>query len=85
MITYSLSVTAAGNNKNLKIEMVQNTTGLDEFVCERKIAIQNDLGSMGSSGVVSLAVGDTIWMKAENTTDSVNFNIKHANVHIFKL
>lgn len=85
VITFSMSILSVANNKNYKFEMVKNTTDLDEFAAERKIAIQNDLGNMGASGIVSLAAGDVIWQKVENRTDSSNLVIEHANVHMFKL
>ena len=75
-----------GNNKTFKIEMVKNTTDLDEFALERKFGIQTDVGAMGTSGIVALVAGDKVWMKVKNVdADTSDITFKHANLHMWRI
>jgi len=83
-IGFSASLLSAGNNKNYKFEIYKNTTPLDEFAAERRIAVANDLGNMASIGIANLVVGDVLWLAVANTTDTTDLTIKHANVHCIR-
>lgn len=83
-VSFSCSLLSAGTNKTYKFECYKNTTPLDEFAAERKIAVASDLGNLASSGAVVLVPGDTIWLAVKNTIDATNLTIKHANVHALR-
>jgi hypothetical protein len=85
LLTYSSSLLSAGINKNYRFELYKNTSPLDEFASERKIAVASDLGVIGASGLRILTGGDVVWMATKCTTDDSNLTIEHANVHIVRL
>ena len=84
-LSWAASIQSAANNKNFKFELVKNNTDLDEFAAERKMAIQDDLGSIASGGIVEVTAGDVIWLQVEGTTDATNLVIEHANVHLYRI
>lgn len=83
-VSFSCSVSSAGNNKNYKFECYKNTTPLDEFAAERMIAVLNDLGNLASSGTVALVAGDVLWLAVANTTDATNLTVKHASLNALR-
>jgi hypothetical protein len=87
LISWAASVSSPdAANKIFKLEVCKNTTDLDEFVAEQKIAIQNDLGSLGASGIVTLAAGDKVWLKVKNTeVDTSDISFKHVTLHISRI
>jgi hypothetical protein len=85
MLTFSASVTSAGTLKNYKFELVKNTTSLDEFAAESKVAVGGDLEPITCGGAVHLTAGDVIWLQVMGTTDASNLTIEHANVHMVRV
>ena len=74
------------SNKTFKIELCVNTTEKDEIARERKIAIQNDIGVLGGTGLIQLVSGDRIYMIVQNTeADTSDISFKHANMSIFRI
>ncbi|MCP4568557.1 MAG: hypothetical protein GY841_13350, partial [FCB group bacterium] len=84
-ISYSASVRAGDNGKRFKLEIVKNTTHLDEFATWRKIANGNDVGNLAASGIVTLVEGDTIWAHTKNTDDDADLIIDYANVNAVRI
>lgn len=79
------SIFCDGSNKNYRIELAKNLVHLDEFVAERKISIQNDLGQIANGGPVYLVVGDVVWMQVKGTTDNTDITFEHANVSLTRI
>ena len=79
---FSTSLLSAGNLKTYKFELTTNTTHIDESASERKIGTGADIGSMGSSGILTAAVGDEIALQVKNTGDTTNLTLVHANVSL---
>jgi hypothetical protein len=80
---FSVTASSAVSNKNFKFEIYKNTTAFDEFAWERLFG-NTGWGVGASGGVGVLEAGDVLWMAVENTTDSQNVVIRHANFHITK-
>lgn len=71
-------------NQTFKFEMNINTTELDNVAVSRKYST-TDYGSLSSSGIVTLAEGDRVWMSCMNQTSSSDITIRHANINISRL
>lgn len=80
---FSVTGNVGSANKNLKVEIYKNISAFDEFAVERAFSITG-YGNMSSGGVGFLVPGDIIWMAVENTTDTTDFVIRHANLHLSK-
>ncbi len=84
-LSYSASVRAEDNGKRFKIELVKNTSHLDESATWRKIANGNDVGNLASGCTEYLADGDVIWVQVKNTDDASDLIYDYANVNIFRV
>lgn len=84
-VTFSASIASFGINKDYKFEAIVNATSFDEIVIERKISTASDLGAISTSGPILLSGGDVLWMKVENTLDTSDLLIEHANMHMHRI
>jgi len=82
---FTASISSAGANKDYKIEVYKNAVAVDEIATERNLATATDLGVVFASGPVLLSGGDVIWLATNNTTDSTNLTIQHANLNVHRV
>jgi len=81
---FSITARSSVASKNFKFEVYKNTTAFDEFAWERLFG-NTGWGVGASGGVGLLMAGDVIWLAVENTTDTQNCIINHANLHLVKV
>lgn len=80
---FTVTARSAVASKNFKFEVYANTTAFDEFAWERLFG-NTGYGVGASGGIGLLKTGDVLWMAVENTTDTQDCIIRHANLHITK-
>ncbi len=80
----SSSATSAGVGKVYLVQLCVNTTPQPDAKVERKYTAA-DIGSIGLSGFLTLAVGDRVWLSCTNLTDAVEITFKHANLLIHRV
>jgi hypothetical protein len=81
--TVNINGTAANQNKVWKFELNTNVSANDNIVTERYST--NTLASMSTSGLITVAAGDKIWISGKNITDTTDYTIKHLNLYLFKV
>lgn len=84
IIHMSISGQAAGTNKVFKWEVNKNASAIDTVVGEREYTTTN-IGNVASTGIVTVAAGDRLWLSGKNKTDATDFTIEHANINLHKL
>jgi len=83
---FSCSLRSDGNGKTYKFELVNNTIHKDDSATERKIGTGSDIGSMGSGGVMTIAVGDRIALQVTSPDATVsNITLVHCNVSLIRV
>ena len=82
---YSISADSVNNNKVFKYELFVNSTEQNNTAVERNYAVGTDLGNSSGQGIITLAVGDRIYLGCQNNTDTDNLNLQQANVTITKI
>lgn len=89
LVSYSITGDAAANGKNFKCETsyggVTALTDLDSAVSERTFGTGSDYSILVGTGIVTLAVGDYIWLQVKNTTDDTDLIIRHGNLNITRI
>lgn len=81
---FAITANSAAANKNFKFEVYGNATPYDEFAVEALFP-NNSKNAVSSGGIGLLEAGTVMWLATENTTDSTNITIVHANLHLVKL
>jgi hypothetical protein len=81
--SFVLNGAAAAANKTWKFEFYTNVTPDDNIVDE--IVSAGMLRSYSSAGFLTVAEGDKVWLAGKNITDTTDFTIKNANIHLFKV
>ena len=81
--SFSINGTAAAANKVWKFELNTNITPNDNVVSERTTT--GTLSEASPSGIITIANGDKVWLSGKNSTDTSDFTIKNANIHLFKI
>ena len=82
--SFNVSGTVGSPNDNVKVELNRNTTMLDN-ICARGLWDNTKYSSMGGSGLVSMAVGEYIWMSAKNYSSTANITFYSANVALHRI
>lgn len=72
--------TAAQLNKNWKWELNIGVIPQDNIVTERNST--TTLASMATGGLLTLAVGDRVWLSGKNTSDTSDYTVKNMNVYL---
>jgi hypothetical protein len=75
--------TAAAANKGWKWELNINQTAQDNIVTERTST--NSLASMATGGIITLAVGDRVWLSGKNITDTSDYTVKNMNIYLHRI
>jgi hypothetical protein len=81
--TFTLDGTAAAANKDWKFELNNNVTAQDNIVTERLST--NSLASMTSTGHITIADGDRLWLSGRNATDTGDYTVKNCNVSLHRI
>ena len=81
---FTISGQTVGTNVTFRWEMAKNDAEVNTIVAERKHA-NTDIGSMGSSGFLTVADSDRIYLITKNITDATNFTMEHANINLHLL
>lgn len=81
--TFNLVGTAANPNKDWRWELHTGITPNDNIVSERTTTAT--LASMTASGHITIADGDYVWLAGKNITDTTDYTVKHANIHLHKI
>ena len=76
---------ASGAGKNIEGEVMINTTAQDNTSAHRLIGTGTDTGNMGGTGIITLAVDDTVKLSVKNTTDTVDVVVDHANISLVRV
>lgn len=84
-LTWSNTALPAASNETFKFELNKGTTTLDNIASSNKYGTSGDYKNMGSSGIVTLASGDRIWLSCRNETSTADITIRHANINIIRL
>jgi len=84
-LAYATSFTADSNSTQFKIEVNQNIADADNIACERYFTSADKAGNLVASGLLTLAVGDIVWLSCANITDATNYKILHLNMNLAKL
>lgn len=83
LVTLTLDGTAANANKTWKWEVWKTVTAQDNIVTERFST--NSLASMTTAGMVTIAVGDVLWIAGKNSTDTTDYTVKNFNLNAVKI
>jgi hypothetical protein len=83
--SYSLTLAAASDTTDIKIEVNNGTSEADNIAAEHSFQKSGDLSVIGTSGVMTIAEGDTIWLSIANTTDSTDVTIRHASLSLSRI
>jgi len=86
--TYEANFTASGTvaspNDNVKVELNRDTTALDN-IGARGVWDNTKYSSIGGSGLVSVTVGQYIWMSTKNYSSSADITFYSANVSLHRI
>jgi hypothetical protein len=80
--SFSCSYSTTGN-KQIKCELNQNVTDLDNIAAERLTS--STVGNLAASGNISVVAGDKIWVTFMNLSGTEDIVIKHGNLNLHKL
>jgi hypothetical protein len=81
-ISWNLSGDSVVNGDDFKIEANAGITHLDNIVGERIFSNGADYTPLAANGLVSLAVGDDVWLSLKNKSGAGDFTARHANLNI---
>jgi len=82
-IGFTLDGSAAAANKTWKFEVNVNITTPDNVVSKR--VSSGTIASMTSTGNITVADGDRIWLSGKNSTDTSDYTIENMNINLFRL
>lgn len=82
-IGFTIDGTAAGSNKSWKFEVNKNITPQDNVVAKRTTTAT--MASMTSTGNITIAAGDKIWLSGKNANDTSDYTIENFNMNLFRL
>jgi hypothetical protein len=81
--TFTIDGTAAAQNKAWKWELNLDITVKDNIVSERNST--NSLASMTSAGILTIAVGNRLWLSGKNSTDTGDYTVRNMNINLHKI
>ena len=83
-VAWSASFSHSVVNTVCHVHPFKNSTHLDNIEAERKLGTPGDVGNMGSVGLVTVAVGDTLTLRVSGNK-SGNITVNHSNFTIVRL
>ena len=83
-VTMSLTAWTAAAGKLMKFEINQNLTTPDNVVVSHKFATA-DYTPASSTGLLTIAASDCIWLSVKNETDGSDITIRHANINLSRI
>jgi hypothetical protein len=81
--SFTVDGTAAGASNAWKWELNNLISPLDNVVSERLST--NTLTSMTSGGLITVAVGDKIWISGKNSTNTSDYSVKNMNLSLVRI
>ena len=84
MVTYQISSSSAGANKDFQFAIFKDATAQTHTVTARRYS-STDTGMGGGQGIVSVAEGDILTLGVMDLTDTTNITLKHVNFALHKL
>ncbi len=82
---WQISASAGGNNKIYSFTLSINDAIEPDGRQERKFAIQNDIGAVAGSFLITAAVGDIIAFNVRPDTDATELTITQATTNIIRV
>ena len=82
---FTFSGTSANPNDNIKIELNRGVTHLDNIGARGIWSSSTKYQTIGSNGLVSLAVGDYVWASVKNYDGTGDFTFYSGNVNLRRL
>lgn len=70
------------NNDTIEFHLYKDAVNLDNLEAKRKFTSITDVGSVGTSGLITLADGDIITLGIINISGTGDFTLEHANIVI---
>jgi len=83
--TFTVSGTPASPNDNFKFELNKDITPLDNIISRGIWLSTTKYQSQSSSGLVSLTVGQYVWLSVKNYSGTGNLTLSSGSVHLTKL
>ncbi len=84
-VTFSVSTGNVGNNQEYQFVITKNNIIQNQTDVHRKIGASGDVGSLGSSGFIELAVGDFINLQSRNNDGTADLIIHAINVNLIRI
>jgi len=81
--TFVIDGTASNNAKSWKWELNIGVTPADNIVTQRTTT--NTMASMSSSGHITIADGNRIWLSGKNITDTTDYTVTNMNLHLERI
>ena len=79
-VSFAFTVKAVADSTLFRIELNQGLLAADNIGCDVYYAKAAEAHSQNSAGLLTIAVGDHIWLTIKNKTDTSDFTIVHANM-----
>lgn len=83
-LSLSSSVSSASANQTFEWHIYINATRQDEGAIRRKFS-STDIGNISSSGILTIADGDRVWVAISNFTSTANLTHLHASMSLHRL
>ena len=80
-VTFRLSSASASANRTFRFSLFVNKTEQTNLLNENHFSA-TDIQSSTSTGVITVAESDVVWLAAENVGQSSNITIKHINCNL---
>ena len=85
LVQFSSSIQSDANTTDFRMELVKNTTDLDNITSQVLFSTQNRPGAMGGVGLVTVADDDVIWLHVKNLTDTTDLKVWLFNFVVTRL
>lgn len=85
LLSYHISGSSVGANKDFEFFIFENAVENQPSHSERRFATGGDLGALGGSSLMALAVDDVVWFALTNASDATNFTMRNGAVLLHKM
>ena len=82
---FSCSADSVSNDTLFKFELNVNQNPADNIVSERYFRQGADYSTVPSSGLLTIAEGDYVWLSCKNKTDNSDIYFRHGNISLIKI
>jgi hypothetical protein len=80
--SYHITLSANSASTLMKVEVNKNISDCDNIAGSKDFRFANDMDEIVSSGHLTIAAGDYIWLSIANLTDATDYKIYHCNLSI---